>query len=616
MIVTLIDVVSSFTVVVPGMEIASQPKKKYDVGTCEADIERWYFDWTLKRCVCSWWSGCGGNSNRFYSANHCLEICGQFSLGDPLFVQPDWIPVRPQYKDEVWAPKSTIQPIHPLAFLNGQPTTTLNDYRPQIPSNPVQQQQQTRSTVDPVPSDPSPTADYNEIFVNIDYPQATKPFKSDPYFTGKFANEPDFEQFDSDAVLRGQFQPPESTDSISDSKIEEIPFSRRRDELDGAFNRIPFAPDYHDNLLYQKETSIPSALRIGNEGFATGPPIEPEEEYDEVKKLRKVRRAVGIELSKTKRFKRATKKSSSPPGKQKQESTFQYDVQQTLDASNDQIDQPPPIQTTVISLPQKKKRIKGNSRKFEKFEKFEKQRTFGFEAMKVTEKTKSENQFLSEINPTPILMSKNQFQPKKPLISPSPTVSTQEKPEIVEPEHGDFFPQSTTRMPFTEVTSQEMPTEAAAWTRDQTLFHAALPFHLVSTLTPLSRPLKLKAPELAVTTTTETRSRQELETNRVPERSEIPKTPVHYQPSDGIEDLRVVEIVQPTSSPTWTTSTTAQSTKAQATKAPFFRPSTPALPPLTAQRAPKNQVDLWGWIRNAQRQGITTATVNSPTITH
>ncbi|CAI4222980.1 unnamed protein product [Auanema sp. JU1783] len=48
----------------------------HDPGHCQSDIERWYFDYSKKQCVCSWWSGCGGNENRYYSYNHCMEICG------------------------------------------------------------------------------------------------------------------------------------------------------------------------------------------------------------------------------------------------------------------------------------------------------------------------------------------------------------------------------------------------------------------------------------------------------------------------------------------------------------------------------------------------------------
>ncbi|KAK0411135.1 hypothetical protein QR680_005504 [Steinernema hermaphroditum] len=55
----------------------------HDPGNCFADIERWYFDPAKKRCVCSWWSGCGGNSNRYYSYPHCMEVCGQFAIEAP-----------------------------------------------------------------------------------------------------------------------------------------------------------------------------------------------------------------------------------------------------------------------------------------------------------------------------------------------------------------------------------------------------------------------------------------------------------------------------------------------------------------------------------------------------
>uniref|UniRef100_A0A7E4W1X3 Kunitz/Bovine pancreatic trypsin inhibitor domain protein n=1 Tax=Panagrellus redivivus TaxID=6233 RepID=A0A7E4W1X3_PANRE len=48
----------------------------HDPGQCWGNFERWVFDATLGRCICSWWSGCGGNSNRFFSYNHCMQICG------------------------------------------------------------------------------------------------------------------------------------------------------------------------------------------------------------------------------------------------------------------------------------------------------------------------------------------------------------------------------------------------------------------------------------------------------------------------------------------------------------------------------------------------------------
>ncbi|KAK6013723.1 Kunitz/Bovine pancreatic trypsin inhibitor domain protein, partial [Ostertagia ostertagi] len=53
----------------------------HDPGQCNGDFERWYFDANKRQCVCSWWSGCGGNSNLFYSYKHCMLICGEFAVG-------------------------------------------------------------------------------------------------------------------------------------------------------------------------------------------------------------------------------------------------------------------------------------------------------------------------------------------------------------------------------------------------------------------------------------------------------------------------------------------------------------------------------------------------------
>ncbi|EFO27239.2 hypothetical protein LOAG_01242 [Loa loa] len=51
----------------------------HDPGTCAGNFERWYFDMQIRQCVCSWWSGCGGNSNMFYSYTHCMSVCGIYA---------------------------------------------------------------------------------------------------------------------------------------------------------------------------------------------------------------------------------------------------------------------------------------------------------------------------------------------------------------------------------------------------------------------------------------------------------------------------------------------------------------------------------------------------------
>ncbi|CAG9532069.1 unnamed protein product [Cercopithifilaria johnstoni] len=51
----------------------------HDPGTCDNNFERWHFDMRKRQCVCSWWSGCGGNSNMFYSYAHCMSICGIYA---------------------------------------------------------------------------------------------------------------------------------------------------------------------------------------------------------------------------------------------------------------------------------------------------------------------------------------------------------------------------------------------------------------------------------------------------------------------------------------------------------------------------------------------------------
>ncbi|PIC27111.1 hypothetical protein B9Z55_019468 [Caenorhabditis nigoni] len=62
----------------------------HDPGHCHSDIERWFFDQDKKQCVCSWWSGCGGNSNIYYSYNHCMLICGEYAEHGPGIDEKYW----------------------------------------------------------------------------------------------------------------------------------------------------------------------------------------------------------------------------------------------------------------------------------------------------------------------------------------------------------------------------------------------------------------------------------------------------------------------------------------------------------------------------------------------
>ncbi|RCN37881.1 Kunitz/Bovine pancreatic trypsin inhibitor domain protein [Ancylostoma caninum] len=62
----------------------------HDPGDCDNDIERWFFDMNKKQCVCSWWTGCGGNSNLFYSYNHCMFFCGEYAEHGPGIDEKYW----------------------------------------------------------------------------------------------------------------------------------------------------------------------------------------------------------------------------------------------------------------------------------------------------------------------------------------------------------------------------------------------------------------------------------------------------------------------------------------------------------------------------------------------
>jgi Kunitz/Bovine pancreatic trypsin inhibitor domain len=46
------------------------------VGSCEENIDRWYWDQTAESCKRFEYSGCDGNENNFVTEVDCIETCG------------------------------------------------------------------------------------------------------------------------------------------------------------------------------------------------------------------------------------------------------------------------------------------------------------------------------------------------------------------------------------------------------------------------------------------------------------------------------------------------------------------------------------------------------------
>jgi len=46
-----------------------------EVGPCRADLQRWYFNPTAKRCEHFQYGGCRGNANNFLSEKSCIKYC-------------------------------------------------------------------------------------------------------------------------------------------------------------------------------------------------------------------------------------------------------------------------------------------------------------------------------------------------------------------------------------------------------------------------------------------------------------------------------------------------------------------------------------------------------------
>lgn len=46
-----------------------------DAGPCRANIERWYFDLQMQKCLTFDYGGCGGNANNFQTMDECTDSC-------------------------------------------------------------------------------------------------------------------------------------------------------------------------------------------------------------------------------------------------------------------------------------------------------------------------------------------------------------------------------------------------------------------------------------------------------------------------------------------------------------------------------------------------------------
>ena len=49
-------------------------------GTCNQEIEKWYFDTNSRTCKRFKFSGCNGNHNNFHSREQCESNCGSITI--------------------------------------------------------------------------------------------------------------------------------------------------------------------------------------------------------------------------------------------------------------------------------------------------------------------------------------------------------------------------------------------------------------------------------------------------------------------------------------------------------------------------------------------------------
>ncbi|EYC29049.1 hypothetical protein Y032_0007g3561 [Ancylostoma ceylanicum] len=50
-----------------------------EIGNCEASVSKWYYDKAKRTCTIMYWTGCGGNGNRFSSKEDCESLCREES---------------------------------------------------------------------------------------------------------------------------------------------------------------------------------------------------------------------------------------------------------------------------------------------------------------------------------------------------------------------------------------------------------------------------------------------------------------------------------------------------------------------------------------------------------
>ena len=49
-------------------------------GSCYGRYPRWFFNLTTSHCELFSYSGCGGNSNRFFTLEKCINTCGKYNM--------------------------------------------------------------------------------------------------------------------------------------------------------------------------------------------------------------------------------------------------------------------------------------------------------------------------------------------------------------------------------------------------------------------------------------------------------------------------------------------------------------------------------------------------------
>uniref|UniRef100_A0A665U1L6 BPTI/Kunitz inhibitor domain-containing protein n=1 Tax=Echeneis naucrates TaxID=173247 RepID=A0A665U1L6_ECHNA len=88
--------------------LEGRPRCQLDADSglqCADYVQAWYYDKHIGACSPFWYGGCAGNANRFNTENECFQTCGILS--------PDWLAERGAVKPQRCSTRLALKVNHP-----------------------------------------------------------------------------------------------------------------------------------------------------------------------------------------------------------------------------------------------------------------------------------------------------------------------------------------------------------------------------------------------------------------------------------------------------------------------------------------------------------------------